>query len=328
MPVIQVNPNFHVTTEGSILEKDDPIFKEYRRKWAEWPKSFTVGDFPLHLDVEASRICNLQCAFCATSYEPLGGKGFMSCDTFKKIIDEGAEHGLCAIKFNSGARGEPLLNKSLIEMVAYAKGKGIMDVYFNTNALLLTRDASSKLIEAGLDRISISFEGTTAEVYEKYRIGSSYKRVLNNVKELIELRNEMNSRKPLVRVQTVAIPELIPKMKEYTKFWEKIADEVAFIDFKDYSHRQDILIYDWACPYIWQRLMVTWDGKISICGFDYSTKHNLGNVKNTTIHSAWKGDVMEEIRKKHKEGRSHEIPVCDSCAFRTTEILKLKEQHE
>ena len=50
-------------------------------------------------------------------------------------------------------------------MVEYAKRKGIMDVYFNTNATLLTRDVGRKLIKAGLDRFSISFEGTTAEVY-------------------------------------------------------------------------------------------------------------------------------------------------------------------
>ena len=131
MTKIQVNPNFHVLTGKNILDKDDPAFREYRRKWEEWPRTFTIGEFPLHRDIEATCLCNLHCPFCATSYEPIGGRGFMSFETFKKIIDEGEEYGLCAIKLNSGGCGEPMLNKLLPEMVAYAKSKGVMDVNFN-----------------------------------------------------------------------------------------------------------------------------------------------------------------------------------------------------
>jgi len=326
MVVVQVNPNYHTIGGESVIRSKDPRFLEYRRKWEEWPKTFTVGEFPLHLDIEATCLCNLQCPFCATSYEPIGGKGFMSFDTFKKIIDEGAEHGLCAIKLNSGGRGEPMLNKSLPEMVAYAKSKGVMDVYFNTNATLLTREIGEKLIQAGLDRISISLEGTKAEVYEKYRVGASFEKVLNNIKEFIKLKIEMNAEKPLLRIQAVALPELIPALNEYKEFWQKIVDEVAFIDFKDYSHIKRDLIHDWACPYLWQRMMVSWDGTITICQFDYSNHYKLGNVdRGDTIRAAWKGETMEKIRELNKKGRSHEVKICNGCAFRTTEILKLME---
>lgn len=326
MTKIQVNPNFHVLSGKNILDKDDPAFMEYRRKWEEWPRTFRVGEFPLHLDIETTCLCNLHCPFCATSYEPIGGRGFMSFETFKKIMDEGAEYGLCAIKLNSGGRGEPLLNKLLPEMVAYAKTKGIMDVYFNTNATMLSRDIGEKLIQAGLDRLSISLEGTNAEVYEKYRVGASFERVLKNIKEFIKRRDEMNVEKPLVRIQTIALPELQSSLDEYKDFWGKIVDEVAFIDFKDYAHIQRDLIYDWACPYLWQRMMVGWDGTISVCQFEYSNSYKLGNVNNgDTIRSAWKGNIMEEIRELNKKGKSHEVEVCNGCSFRTTEILKLME---
>jgi len=285
-----------------------------------------VGSFPLHLDIEITGLCNLRCPFCATSYEPITDKGFTSLDSFKRIIDEGAEHGLCAIKLNSGGRSEPLLNRSLPEMVEYAKRKGIMDVYFNTNATLLTRDVGRKLIKAGLDRFSISFEGTTAEVYEKYRVGASFKRVLKNIKEFMALRKEMNATHPLVRVQTVALPELVPTLDEYARFWGNIVDEVASIDFKDYSRLKHDLVYDWACPYLWQRMMIRWEGSISICQFDYSSTYNLGNINSGgKIRSAWEGRTMEQIRDLHKKGRSHEVKLCNGCPFRTTEILKLMD---
>lgn len=322
---IQVNPNFHILSGKNILDRSDVRFQEYRKKWEEWPRNFYTGDFPLHLDVEASNVCNLRCEFCETNYEKVGTKyGYMDFDLFKKVIDEGIEYGLYAIKLNSGARGEPLLHKNIATMVEYAKKKGIIDVYMNTNAVLLTQRLGKKLIDAGLDRISISFEGTEPEIYEKYRAGAKFDKVRRNILEFIKLRNSLNSEIPKIRIQTVATPELLPEIKEYGKYWSKLVDEVAFIDFKDYSNKKKDLVSDWVCPYLWQRMMITWDGTISVCGFDYTDDHKLGNVKKDSIREAWKGKEMERIRKLHREGKSHVIAICNGCPFRTTEILKRK----
>lgn len=322
--VIEVNANFHTIGGRSVLNRDDPVFREYRKKWEEWPKNFHTGEFPLHLDVEASSVCNLKCEFCETNYEKVGTKyGYMEFEFFKKVIDEGAEHGLYAIKLNSGARGEPLLHKKIAEMVEYAKKKGVLDLYMNTNAVLLTQDLGRKLINAGLDRISISFEGTSPEIYEKYRVGAKFEKVRKNILEFIELRNSLNSG-TRIRIQTVAAPDILPGIEEYGNYWSGLVDEVAFIDFKDYGARRKDLVSDWACPYIWQRMMVTWDGTISVCGFDYTEDHKLGNVKKDSIRAAWNGKEMERIRKLHREGKSHEIAICNGCPFRTTEILKKK----
>lgn len=322
--MIEVNANFHILS-GNIMERNDAVFREYRAKWNEWPKKFFIGDFPLHLDIEAASVCNLKCKFCETAFEKIGTKsGYMDFETYKKIIDEGAKYGLYAIKLNSGARGEPLLNKNIIKMIEYAKKKGIIDVYLNTNAVLLTREIGEKLIEAGMDRISISFEGTDPDIYEKYRVGAKFDKVQNNILEFINLRKNLKSEIPKIRMQTVATPELLPKIQEFGEYWSKLVDEVAFIDFKDYSYKNKGLISDWACPYLWQRMMITWDGTISVCGFDYSDNQKLGNAKLDSIHEAWNGKEMERIRKLHREGKSHEIEICNGCPFRTTEILKRK----
>lgn len=322
--MIEVNANFHILS-GNIMERNDTIFREYRIKWNEWPKKFFIGEFPLHLDIEAASVCNLKCKFCETTFEKIGTKsGYMDFETYKKIIDEGAKYGLHAIKLNSGARGEPLLNKNIIRMIEYAKKKGIIDVYMNTNAVLLTREIGKKLIEAGMDRISISFEGTEPDIYEKYRVGAKFDKVKNNILEFIKLRNNLKSESPRIRIQTVATPELLPKIQEFGEYWSKLVEEVAFIDFKDYSNKNKSLISDWICPYLWQRMMITWDGTISVCGFDYSDNHKLGNAKTDSIRDAWNGKEMEHIRKLHREGKAHEIEICNGCPFRTTEILKRK----
>lgn len=323
----KTNANFHTIGGKSVFRSKDSKFLEYRKNWEEWPKKFYVGEFPLHLDIEASGVCNLKCPFCAMrqKFIDCGPKSFMSLETFKKVIDEGAEHGLCAIKLNSCERGEPLLNKNLPEMVSYAKKKGIMDVYFNTNAVLLTSNIGKKLIGAGLDRLSISFEGMTPEFYEKSRVGASFNKVLNNIKDFIQLRDKMKAKKPLVRVQTVALPELAPQLNEYKEFWEKIADEVSFIDFRDYSKDRGGLVSDWICPFLWQRMLITCDGAISFCQLDYFNSLNLGNVnQGDSIRVAWRSDIVNKVRELHKKGRSHEVKLCGSCGIRAAEIVKLK----
>lgn len=319
---VQANPNFHTIGGKGVFQNKDQRFLEYRNNWQERPKKFFAGNFPLHLDIEISRVCNLRCPFCSTRYEPKRAHdGFMDLDTFKKIIDEGAKEGLCAIKLNSGVRGEPLKNPSVVEMVDYAKKKGIMDVYFNTNAALLTPAIGKQLIDSGLDRLSISFEGITPKVYEAYRVGAKFKTVLNNIENFIKMRGERQY--PLVRIQTVALPELRESLDEYRDFWSKIVDEVAFIDYKDYSKHEN-LVGDWACPTLWQRMLIKWDGTISICQ-EKPDFYNLGNINDgDSIKSAWQGKVMEELRSSHKTGQSHSVPMCSNCPFRTTEVQKLK----
>ena len=110
------------------------------------------------------------------------------------------------VKFN--IRGEPLLHPEICDFVKYAKDKGLIDVYFNTNAMLLDGNMAKKLIDAGLDRLSISFEGYTRDVYEKYRLGSKFDTVLQNIDSMMELKQKFGVAHPKIRVQTVMLEEL------------------------------------------------------------------------------------------------------------------------
>ena len=200
-----VNSNFHTIAGKSVVDRGDSRYREYRKKWEDWPEHFSVGEFPLHIDLEPTSACNLRCPFCATTHNRYK-QGFMREETWKKILDEGGENDLYSLKFTY--RGEPLLHPDLPKMVKYAKEAGIMDVYFNTNAVRLNESAIRSLIDAGLDRISISFEGYTQEVYEKYRVGAKFNHVVKNIEMLRDIKKELGTEKPLVRIQTVLVPEL------------------------------------------------------------------------------------------------------------------------
>ncbi len=325
MVIVNPTSNLHTLTGKSVSERDDERFKEYRRLWSEKPRSFDAGSFPLFLDIEVTNLCNYRCSFCATTYLNKSMKrGIIDPNIVKRIIDEGADKGLCGVKFND--RGEPLLCKELPDYVLYAKKKGLMDVYFNTNGFLMDKKASRWIIESGLDRISISIEGTTAEVYEKYRNGGNFERVLANVSNLRALKERLGMDAPKIRIQTVLLDELKSGLDEYARFWSQFADEVCYIDYKEEANselRGNIRGIEWACHQLWQRMVVWWDGTILPCNEDDKGKLSLGNIRDTTIEEAWNSKGLNVLRKRHRSGRSHEISPCDKCYLRDSEIKKI-----
>lgn len=322
---IMVNSNFHHSSGEDIFSKNEPRFKEYRLKWNKWPEQFHAGDFPLFIDMEVTSACNLKCPFCATTFRDKDiKKGFMPLDTVKKVIDEGKDNNLYGVKFN--IRGEPLLHPDIHTFVKYAKRSGLIDVYFNTNAMLLTDDIANKLIDAGLDRISISFEGYTKEIYESHRAGADYRTVLDNIENLRNLKNRLKVPHPKIRVQTVMLPDIKPIFDKYRKFWSGRADEVAFLDYKEMKTKKRGVKYSWACPQIWQRMAIWWDGTILPCNHDDDAVIALGNVRSSSIKSAWNSEELNRIRDKHKKGEAHTVPACDGCYLRDSEITKLMKK--
>lgn len=328
MVKIKPNSNFHTFTDRTVFDlSTDEKFLEYRRLWHERPANFIVDDFPMHLDIESTNTCNLRCPFCATTFEKWGPlkRGFMDMELFKQIIDEGVRNGLYSVKLSF--RGEPLLHPQIAEFVRYAREKGIMDVYFNTNAALLTEDVIDKLLDAGLFRISISVEGTKKEVYEKYRPGAKFEDVHNNIKALRKIRDARNMNFPKIRIQTVLLNELKGSFSSYVDFWKNLADEVSYLDGRKETppDKPSADPASWACPFLWQRMVLLWDGTMLPClmhGVSNFDLMSLGNINETKISEAWKSGRFSQYRRLHQTGLSHKIQGCRECSYRAMEVRK------
>ena len=314
------NANFTMLAGSSVHTNQEPRYLAYRRRWMENPRNFVVEDFPIHLDIEATNRCNLKCVFCdKLPYLSPDEFGDMEYGLYTRVIDEGSEKGLCSIKLSY--RGEPLLHSRLSDMIAYARKKGILDVYFNTNAMLLTESKSRELIEAGLIRISISVEGTDELAFEQARIGARFDRIKRNAETLLSLREAMGVDFPKVRIQTVTLPGI--DLEEYSHYWSPYCDETAAIDYKEAEKRDETLVAsDWACPQLWQRMTIEWDGRIMPCNNDDYRHLSPGNVKDISIFNAWNAQVAKNARELHMHGRSHELLSCNGCPWRTTQIMK------
>jgi sulfatase maturation enzyme AslB (radical SAM superfamily) len=125
---------------------------------------------PLAIVIDVSSICNLRCYFCYHCYSKPQQKDdnpFMPLKLFEKITDDlrSFEEPINVITVG-GQDGEPLLNPDFCRYIKILKeSKTAKKVKTNTNATTLTFDLSEKLIETGIDIISISINGVDNESY-------------------------------------------------------------------------------------------------------------------------------------------------------------------
>ncbi len=167
---------------------------------------------PFYLQVETTTACNLNCSMCDSSVRNRKWDyQFMPVDFFKKIINQ-----LPFLKYlNLTGIGEPLLNKNIFEMVNIASKKKI-NVHFSTNATIINYDIADRLIRAGLYSICFSIDAADKQNYEKIRKGSSFEKVIENIKIFIEKKKILRS-KILTQIYCVGTKEnlqQIPKIVE------------------------------------------------------------------------------------------------------------------
>lgn len=277
-----------------------------RLQWKYAPRR-VVPKFPLNIDIEVSSKCQLECDHCFRQYMDIGENQFMPLEQYRRIVDECGKHGLFTLKFSM--RGEPLTHPDIVEMVSYAKRRGIREVWINTNGGLLSERMARGLITAGVDWLTVSFDGL-GEIYESIRKPLKYAETLEKLKTLRRVRDELKAH-TLLNVQSLwsAIKH---NPDEYVALMKGIVDRVAYNP--DMNFKEAILIPNdrFVCPRLWQRLCITSSGNYLKCPSDFQMEEVLGNVRDFSVKQAW--DVLQQRQRRlHLEGRKKESAVCAKC---------------
>ena len=122
-------------------------------------------------------------------------------DFFRQTIDDIHKELLYLIFY---FQGEPFLNPDFLEMVKYAHDKGIYTAT-STNAHYLNDEKAKRTVESGIDRLIISIDGTTQDVYKQYRVGGNLDKVLQGARNIVKWKKELNSKTPFVFFQFLVV---------------------------------------------------------------------------------------------------------------------------
>lgn len=140
------------------------------------------GEVAARYCIETHSECNLSCGLCAIGNNELfeRGRGIMSLELFKKIIDKVAiesPHALVSPYHHC----EPLLHPNMPEMVKTIKEHGLTcEIATNLHSIKRLKD----LLDAEPDIITISVSGFYQDTYQKSHVNGDIERVKNNMTEL------------------------------------------------------------------------------------------------------------------------------------------------
>ncbi|HTQ63647.1 MAG TPA: radical SAM/SPASM domain-containing protein [Puia sp.] len=304
----------------------------YLSKWTKKPIQWGL---PLSVSFEPTTSCNLRCPECPSGLRAFTRPtGMLQNDFFRDMVDQLSEDILYLIFY---FQGEPYLNPSFLDMVNYASQKKIYTAT-STNAHYLDDRNAKKTVESGLDRLIISIDGTTQEVYEQYRVGGRLEKVLEGARNIVKWKKELKSKTPFVFFQFLVVKPNEQQMEDIQRLAEEIGvDQVRFKTAQIYDYKNDPnqLIpsnekysrykknendeYEIKntlsdhCWRLWHAPVITWDGLVVPCCFDKDAQHQLGNLKEKSFREIWHNQDYVRFRSQILQGRKN-IDICTNCS--------------
>ncbi len=304
----------------------------YASKWMKRPIQWGL---PVSISFEPTTSCNLRCPECPSGLRAFTRPtGMLQKDFFKETIDEIYKELLYLIFY---FQGEPYLNTQFLEMVKYASEKGIYTAT-STNAHYLNDEAARKTVESGLDRLIISIDGTTQDVYTSYRVGGKLEKVIEGARNIVKWKKELGSKTPFVFFQFLVVKPNEHQIEDIKKLAKEVGvDEVRFKTAQVYDYETDpnqlIPENDKYSRYTRQQdgtylpknklanrcwkmqhaNVITWDGLVVPCCFDKDATHQLGNLKNQSFKEIWHNSNYKQFRSELMQSRKN-IDICANCS--------------
>lgn len=291
--------------------------------------------YPVSISFEPTTSCNLRCPECPSGLRAFTRPtGMLENSFFRKTIDEMHRELLYLIFY---FQGEPYLNPAFLDMVRYASSKKIYTAT-STNAHYLNDENARKTVESGLDRLIISLDGTTQEVYQQYRVGGKLEKVLEGARNIVKWKKELKSSKPFVIFQFLVVKPNEHQIEDVKRLAVEIGvDDVWFKTAQVYDYANDpngliptINRYSRYrrnqdgtytpknkmanhCWKLWHANVITWDGLVVPCCFDKDAQHQLGDLGKESFREAWDNEAYRRFRKQLMNSRKN-IDICSNCS--------------
>jgi radical SAM protein with 4Fe4S-binding SPASM domain len=311
--------------DGMTEPKKNPFNKIYAQL------NDNEGDFrfPVCIDMELTNNCNLHCLFCPTGTGvSLRNKGFMTEEVFNKIINDIKEEKV-GLRFSRW--GEPTLHPKIINFFKMAKKDGHL-LHLNTNGQLLNESFIENLINSGLDSIKFSFQGVDEKTYQEMRQDSSFKKLVENIKKMHEIRGERML--PYIHISTSTTyetddvirrfkDEIIPYCDLVTAGKTKL--EHIEIEKTKLNKSQKELLSELKnkesmaekrlkkCPEVFGKVSIDWDGQITACCSDYNREMIIGDIKGDSLYNTFHNDIVNKYREILRKKEFKKIPHCNRC---------------
>lgn len=270
-------------------------------------KSITM---PRLVRFEVSSLCNLKCLMCPQPNKMTRPKKNMEFDLFRAVVDTNSQIKEVEL-FNWG---EPLMNPHLIEFVGYAAKKNIL-TRFVTNATLLNRNMSLKLVEAGLDEIYFSLDNIDDE-YERIR-KQSFSRVIENITAFIDIARKSPRH---IRTGVNIVKSQYNKIgldQAKHRFMEMGIDVVLV---EEGQFEQEVVSRTSRCFEPYRNITILSNGTVVPCCVDYDGVLAMGSVwQEPNLKKIFNNSAYRSLRRSFRSNNRMNS-ICERCSYRSIAI--------
>ena len=158
--------------------------------------------------------------------------------------------------------------------------------------------------------MKISLDGATREEFERIRTPLRFDTVVDNVVELVKLRNASRS-KLRVHVACCSTTDKEATMQSL----EKVVDAFSFGKLHNWGGQSAVKRrIRKPCSRVWRTFTILANGDVALCCLDYDGHQILGHVDpQHSIADVWQDQPYRNVRQAHREARQSQIPLCANC---------------
>lgn len=167
--------------------------------------------------------CNFQCQHCVSWHD----KSDFQVD---KLLETAHKIAASRTPIVNLSGGELLIVPNIREIIHTLKQAGKF-VSVNTNAWLLENHIDF-LLEEGVDSITISIDGHTAEIHDGIRKKGSLEKIIKNIEQIKEKRK---GNKPFIGIRGVVMQQNMHTLEDYIERFKELGDDIKFQPVHDYE---------------------------------------------------------------------------------------------
>lgn len=276
--------------------------------------------------IENTNSCGYKCTFCPR--EKMDRKqGIQTVEDFALVLDRVEEY--IGKKYEGPLHlhgyGEPLLDKHLPAKIklSHKKWPNANAEIISTLGYNLSEEYLKSLVDAGLNKIIVSFYGSDKSTYNGYAGSDRFDTAYKNLKFLCEY-SKTKTQKMKIQVQTYisglnyTIDQ--PNKKTFVEEISKLGVVVHNAWLHNYGDGRNFLkSKKLLCERAIKRniLQVTWDLNVIPCCFDYNAEEKLGNLRTMSLKEIFMAEKSMNFLADHCNENVDKYRICANCTMRS-----------
>ncbi len=271
-------------------------------------------DFPREIAIEITTRRATRPTFAAGSHIEVS-RVDMSLEVLRKIAIELAQ--VDDVRLTLAGAGDPLLHPQIVEVL-----HALRDVYavsIETDLVDASDDVLKAIVNANVDVVAVHLPAMSPAKYQQVMGCASMPAVLENVKRLLAIRQQLGRGTPIVVPLFTKLAINLDEMEQWYDAWLRALQSAVIVGPSDFAGQiPDLAAADMAppkrgpCRRIERRMMVLSTGDIVRCEQDALGLSPLGNLGTDSVRSVWQ-KAFPPLREAHQRGGLALPVLCGNC---------------